>query len=163
MAKTPVTIKRADVADLEFVMATERMPGFDQFIGCWNERQHRAAFASPSSAYLLGLQDSLEAEGFALILDIDDSHGNIFLKRIAVRKPGHGFGTKFLRSIVDWVFAQSDAYRFWLDVLDSNARARHVYRKVGFVEEGVMRKAWRFPDGARGDLRLMSLTRPEWS
>jgi RimJ/RimL family protein N-acetyltransferase len=28
----------------------------------------------------------------------------------------------------------------WLDVFEHNARARHVYRSVGFVEEGVLRE-----------------------
>ena len=162
MVEISVTIRRANNADLPFVMATERTPGFEQFIGQWNEQKHRSALASAAAAYFVGSRSASQLDGFAIVLNTDDPHGNVFLKRVAVRRPNHGFGTPFLRSVVRRVFEYTEAYRFWLDVLDNNDRALHVYRKIGFLEEGVMRKAWRFADGTRRDLILMSLLRPEW-
>jgi RimJ/RimL family protein N-acetyltransferase len=38
---------------------------------------------------------------------------------------------------VSKVFDELGAHRLWLDVFEHNARARHVYRSMGFAEEGV--------------------------
>jgi RimJ/RimL family protein N-acetyltransferase len=63
---------------------------------------------------------------------------------------------------VRWVFAETEVYRFWLTVLPDNARARHVYASHGFLEEGVLRGVFRFSDGRRGDLVMVSILRPDW-
>jgi diamine N-acetyltransferase len=102
------------------------------------------------------------AFGFAIIRDLDDPHGNVCLKRIAIASPGRGYGTPFLGMVLDWVFREATAYRVWLDVLADNDRARHVYMRGGFTEEGLLRRAYKLPDESRIDLILMSILRPEW-
>ena len=57
---------------------------------------------------------------------------------------------------------EATAYRVWLDVLADNDRARHVYMRGGFIEEGLLRRAYKLPDESRIDLILMSILRPEW-
>jgi RimJ/RimL family protein N-acetyltransferase len=103
-----------------------------------------------------------ERRAFAIIRDLNDIHGNVCLKRIAVAAPGQGTGSRFVGMIVRWVFTETSAYRLWLDVLANNARARHVYLTHGFVEEGLLRAAYKLPDESRIDLILMSLLRPDW-
>jgi diamine N-acetyltransferase len=58
---------------------------------------------------------------------------------------------------------ETSAYRLWLDVLVDNHRARQVYEAAGFVDEGLLRQAYRLPDDSRIDLVLMALLRPEWT
>ena len=157
-----VVLRIADLSDLPFIMATERMPGFDRMVGCWPEDEHRAAFTRTNHAYLLGTNAAGEPGAFSIFRDIDDAHGNVCLKRIAVKNPGRGFGSKFLGLVVHWVFTNTPAHRLWLDVLSDNGRARHVYFSHGFTGEGVLRGAYKLPDESRIDLILMSLTRPEW-
>ena len=53
-------------------------------------------------------------------------------------------------------------HRLWLDVLEHNARARHVYRQIGVTEDGVWRQSYRMPDGGRISQILMAMLRPEW-
>ena len=36
------------------------------------------------------------------------------------------------------------------------------YQKLGFSRDGVLRQAYRLPDGTRTDLVLMALLKPEW-
>jgi RimJ/RimL family protein N-acetyltransferase len=103
-----------------------------------------------------------ERMAFAIIRDLNDVHGNVCLKRMAVAAPGQGIGSSFLRMVVRWVFTQTDAHRLWLDVLADNARARHVYLAHGFVEEGRLRAAYKLPDESRIDLILMSSLRLDW-
>jgi len=99
---------------------------------------------------------------FAILCDVTDAHGNVSLLRLAVPLPDRGIGSRFLREVLRWVFAETAAHRLWLAVMPDNARARHVYASHGFVEEGVMRGAYQLLDGTRTDLVLMSLLRPEW-
>jgi RimJ/RimL family protein N-acetyltransferase len=162
MAGSSIRLRPAGPEDIAFIMATERIPGFEKLVGCWSEDAHRAALAAAGHAYLLGIDPANERAGFAIVRDLDDAHGNVCLKRIAVTAPGRGTGGALVGALVRWAFTQSAAYRLWLDVMAHNARARHVYASHGFVEEGVMRGAYLGADGGRVDLVLMSLLRPDW-
>ena len=92
----------------------------------------------------------------------DDDMGNAQLHRIAMAPTGLGHGTAFLHQICRLVFLIYDVARFWLDLLPSNAHAKAVYSKIGFLQEGTMRGALRVSDGSRHDLLLMSLLRDQW-
>jgi len=155
-------LRRASPADIPFVMATERKPGFEKMVGRWTEEEHQAAISSPKYAYLIGTVELGSPAAFTIIRDLDDAHGNVCLKRIAVATPGQGLGSAFLGAVITWVFTQTSAHRFWLDVLVDNGCARHVYASHGFAEEGIMCEAYQLPDATRIDLVLMSLVRPDW-
>ncbi|MFX6010997.1 GNAT family protein, partial [Acinetobacter baumannii] len=58
--------------------------------------------------------------------------------------------------------AETSCHRLVLEVFTDNSRARHVYRSLGFVEEGLLRQAVKRADGARSDQVLRSLLRPAW-
>jgi RimJ/RimL family protein N-acetyltransferase len=163
MTQEPINpaIRRGTAHDLPFVMATERGPGFEHLVGRWPQERHAIALASPDYAYLIGGHADADA-GFAILRDLNDGHGNVCLMRIAVENPSRGFGRRFLPQIIEWVFTETTAERFWLDTFTDNLRAQHVYRTCGFIEEGVKRSAYRMPDGTRRDLLQFSLIRPEW-
>ena len=72
-------------------------------------------------------------------------------------------GTPLLAGAVDFAFRETNAHRLWLDVVSGNLRAQTVYRKVGFIQEGVLREAAILPDGRRSDFLLLSILRPEWA
>jgi RimJ/RimL family protein N-acetyltransferase len=157
-----LSLRSAQTADIPFIMAIERIPGFEKLVGRWPEKDHLAALRAPGYAYFLGMNAAGERVAFAIIRDLNDAHGNVCLKRIAVSAPGKGLGSRLLRTIVRWVFTETETYRLWLDVLADNARARHLYLSHGFVEEGVLRNAYKLMDETRIDLLLMSLLRPDW-
>jgi ribosomal protein S18 acetylase RimI-like enzyme len=162
MIGSPVGLRAGCLVDIPFIMATERGPGFDRMVGRWSEGEHAGALRAPGHAYFLGLDAAGERTAFAIIRDLDDPHGNVCLKRIAVATPGQGVGSRFLGSVVRWVFTETGAHRLWLEVLADNARARHVYGLHGFAEEGRLHAAFALPDGNRIDLVVMSLQRPDW-
>ena len=118
--------------------------------------------ASSRYAYFLGVDGDGAAVAFAILRDLDEPHGNLYLKRIAVDEPGRGVGTRFLALLIDWAFANTRAHRFCLDCFAENVRAQRAYAKLGFTRDGVLRQAYLAPDGRRRDLTLMALTRPEW-
>jgi len=46
-------LRDATTDDVPFVMATERLPGYERTVGRWNEVQHLSELALPTSRYLI--------------------------------------------------------------------------------------------------------------
>lgn len=152
---TRVALRPATSADIPFIMTTERLPGYDKLVGRFDEDVHRANLADDNWLYFIGLDAAGSAQGFAILQDRKKLDGNEFLRRIAVSNAGGGFGRPFLAAIIDWVFTETQAQRFYLHVRNDNARARHVYTSLGFVSEG--------PESdEEPDSTTMSLTRAAW-
>jgi len=158
-----VTLRRAEKADLGSVMALERLPGYEALVGRSPRADHEEMLSSGRHAYLLGFLDAPAPFAFAMLRDLDNAHGNVYLQRVAVDSPGQGRGTRFLTAVVDWTFAETSAHRFYLDCFLENARARRAYAKLGLTHDGNLREAYLASDGTRRDLALMAITRPEWT
>ena len=157
-----VRLRRAVRADIAAIMAIERRPGFESLISRSSSAEHEAMLASSEYAYFVGLDARDEVVAFAILRDLEDRYGNLYLKRIAVFEPGAGVGFAFMTALADWAFRETAAHRFWLSTFDSNARAQRTYEKLGFSRDGVLREAHLGTDGRRRDLTLMALLRPEW-
>ena len=143
-------------------MAAERGPGFERLVGQWSAQEHRAVLARSDARYLVGQPPRAPPAGFAILENIGDRHEGVKLKRLVVTEPGTGFGQALLAAVIDWVFENTRDERLWLDVFSYNERARHVYRRLGFVEDGLLRQAYVLPDGTRADRVIMSMLRSEW-
>lgn len=153
-------IARATHADLPFVMATERLEGYDAIVGRWDEPRHRAAFADGRHAYFIG-RDAGDPVGFAILRDWASPERVTLVKRVAVAATGQHYGRRLLAAVVDAVFQDTDAHRLWLGVFPENLRARRAYEAVGFVAEGVARGS-AFFGGVHRDELTMSILRPDW-
>jgi len=75
---------------------------------------------------------------------------------------GHGYGTDAMRVLVGFLFTTRNLQRLHLQTLAANAPALASYRKVGFVEEGVLRRH-AFVNGEYVDMVVMGLLRSEWA
>jgi RimJ/RimL family protein N-acetyltransferase len=155
-----LNIIRGDESAISFIMATERAVGFEQLVGRWEEKQHRDALCDGRHVYFIG-QDGSELIGFAIVRDWASPERVTLVKRIAVCRPGIGYGRALLTKIVDAVFNETDAWRVWLGVFPENMRARRAYEAVGFRAEGVARGC-AFFGGTHRDELVMALLRPEW-
>src|ERR1041385_1719327 len=156
-----IELTRAKERDIPFIMACERRPGYHGLVGCWPEEQHTATMHDGDFTYLLGVADR-SPRGFVILRDRFLGFPNLYLKRIAVHGAGMGFGKPFLAAVMKWVFNRTDTHRFWLEVVETNTRAAHVYRSLGWTQEGKVREAFVEPDGTRGSYLQMSILRPEW-
>jgi RimJ/RimL family protein N-acetyltransferase len=155
-----LTIARADASAIPFVMATERVEGFDQFVGRWDEARHRAAFADGRHVYFIGRAGGAPV-GFVIVRDWASPERVAAIKRIAVTRPGQGHGRALLAQVVDAIFKETDAWRVWLGVFPENLRARRAYEAIGFTAEGVARGS-SFFYGVHRDELVMAVLRPEW-
>ncbi|MGP4109317.1 GNAT family N-acetyltransferase [Streptomyces sp. 4N509B] len=73
---------------------------------------------------------------------------------------GHGYATDAVRAMCRYGFDKMRLHKISLDVVTENHAARRVYEKVGFVEEGRLRKVFR-RDGAWYDMIVMGLFEEE--
>jgi RimJ/RimL family protein N-acetyltransferase len=67
-----------------------------------------------------------------------------------------GVGTSMMQFIVHWCSANPVVHRLELNVFTHNARAIHVYEKLGFAHEGVRKQAY-FKDGRFIDAHVMAI------
>ena len=155
-----VTLRRGSERDIPFIMATERLEGYDALVGRWEADRHLAALADGRHAYFIAGQDR-EPAGFALLRDWASAERVTLVKRVAVARPGRGLGTAMMRALVAEVFATTDAYRLWIGTFPDNERARRSYEAAGFQAEGVARGS-AFFQGEHRDELILAILRPEW-
>ena len=96
-------VVRATDADIPYVMATERTPGYEVFIGRWEHDQHAQALADVRYAYFLGRRAGRPV-GFAIVRDYASQHRVTYIKRVAVSKAGRGVGRELVAAVTDIIF-----------------------------------------------------------
>lgn len=155
-----LSLRRAGVPDLPFVMRTERLPGYESLLGRWDEERHLAALAGGSHAYFVGVVEGRPI-GFAIVRDWDSPSRVSLVQRLAVCDPGRGLGKRLTAAVADAVFMQTSAHRLAIGTFPENVRARRAYEAVGFVAEGVSRGSAFFHGEYRDEL-VLALLRPDW-
>ena len=135
---------------------TEKMEEgwYDRILG--EQGQRRASFAIEDLT-----DDALI--GFVHLSDIDwpcrSAHFGIVVGE--VDRHDRGIGSEATELALAYGFETLNLERIELRVVASNVRANHIYRRVGFVEEGNLRRA-AFLDGATADVLVMGLLREEF-
>ena len=74
------------------------------------------------------------------------------LRLIVVGEPGKGYGRAALHWVRRHAFEDRGVRRVYLEVVADNARARALYERCGFVQEGAFRDGFRAGDGTFRDL-----------
>ncbi len=67
-----------------------------------------------------------------------------------------GVGTALMEKIIKWARKNPVVHRFDLEVYAYNQRAIHLYRKLGFQEEGIRKEVY-FKDGRFVDTLMMAM------
>ena len=101
--------------------------------------------------------------GFVALHTIEWNNATAMLS-IGIGEPDYrdrGFGSEALQLVLNYAFAELNLFRVGLDVISTNDRAVHLYEKLGFQREGIMRRAVH-REGRRHDVLHMGLLRDEW-
>lgn len=80
---------------------------------------------------------------------------------IAPARRGEGFGRALFDEAVRMAFTELDVEHLALAVVPTNERARQLYLRSGFRDEGAMPGSW-LVDGQPYIMNAMSLMRPDW-
>ncbi|MEZ4365070.1 MAG: GNAT family protein [Kofleriaceae bacterium] len=104
-------------------------------------------------------------------IGIHQIHARSRVGRLAVvvarrAEMGRGVGSAAIRAMLDRAFAATDAgglglHKVWLMVFASNTRSLGIYRRLGFVDEGIMRQEY-VHAGAWHDMARLSVLASEW-
>lgn len=73
---------------------------------------------------------------------------------------GKGIGSDALRTLIKYGFEEINLNKIWCEVYSNNA-AVNIYRKIGFIDEGVLRQN-AFKNGEYVDGLVLSLLKAEW-
>ena len=134
-----VSIESARLADVPAIVAIERAV----FTDPWSARSFREALSNPSAYCACARRDGDTLEGYVVAWFVADE-GEIANLAVA---PG-AWGTGIGRALLDASLHEATTRRLkavYLEVRDSNARARHLYGSRGFVEIGRRRSYYRRP------------------
>jgi [ribosomal protein S18]-alanine N-acetyltransferase len=134
-----LSIESAKLADVPAILAIERTVFSDP----WSARSFREALSNPSVFCACARRDGRSLEGYVVAWFVADE-GEIANLAVAPAAWGTGIG----RALLDASIAEASARKLkavYLEVRDSNARARHLYGSRGFVEIGRRRSYYRRP------------------
>lgn len=103
-----------------------------------------------------------EQQAFAGLTNIEPVHRRAEMYMV-VRpgETGRGIGTAVLRWLCNYGFANLSLERIMVTTLADNQVARHLYARVGFVNEGVLRRHFHY-QGRLVDRHVQGLLRSEW-
>ncbi len=140
-----------------------RLPEWDQAAEARLAQWYRTRNQQPDRLDLAVTDRSTgQCVGEVVLNDWDEGNQSCsFRVLLGPRGRDRGFGTEATRLIVGHGFERLGLHRISLEVYSFNPRARHVYEKVGFVAEGVLRDALRWGE-EWVDATVMSILAPQW-
>lgn len=74
---------------------------------------------------------------------------------------GRGYGSAAIAALLDVAFHELELHKVWLMVFRTNERSLRTWRRLGFLDEGVLRDEY-FHDGAWHDMVRLGMLRHEW-
>ena len=101
----------------------------------------RVAEADDRLDYAITLPDNPRYRGEVVLNELDwaNKSANFRIAISGAENREKGYGTEAARLILRHAFEGLRLHRVHLEVFNFNRRAQHVYRKLGFVREGVLR------------------------
>src|SRR6266498_1452972 len=104
------------------------------FITPYSLDRHQVEFTKPEVVYKSIWRGDQHIGFFILVLDSDAR--SVEFRRIVVTEPGCGYGKKVVRMVDEICRDELSRGRVWLDVFETNKRARHVYEQCGYCTFG---------------------------
>jgi len=120
----------------------------------WTRGNFVDSLAAGYLARVLRESDGRVAGYFVAMRGVDEMH--LLNLTVAPVDQGRGHGRRMLDALV-MLCASQHARQLWLEVRESNARARHLYLRYGFRHIGVRRGYYPAMHGTREDADVMSL------
>ena len=132
--------------DISFVVGAEQNQENAGYIEDWSFEQHEESLNDTDILHLIFKNVDGQSVGYAIIKGLTNKNDSVELVRIVITEKGFGYGKIALSLIKEWCFEIKKAHRLWLDVLEYNERAQHVYESQGFIREGVLRECVKIDD-----------------
>jgi diamine N-acetyltransferase len=102
--------------------------------------------------------------GMIALLNIDNRSQKAEMGRVLLADcdyRGKGLGVEMIELLLAFAFQHLNMRRVYCEVFADNAAARHVYQKVGFEVEGILRQHI-YKRGSFKDVMVLGALRPSW-
>ena len=142
----PLALRPTTPADCEFVVAAESRAGAAPWVEQWSVPRHRRCIASHDTAHWI-IERAGTPIGYAILEGTDDPDRSLLLRRVV---------------IASYCFEVLGFHRLWLYVAVGNRRAGNLYRRLGFVVEGIARECARHGERYTS-MHVMSLLDREYA
>lgn len=133
-----VKIRKMEREDVNQVYQIEK----ELFSMPWSKEDFLFALEKEKNLYLVALIEN-KVVGYCGLWGILDE-GQITNVAIRKEKQGQGIGTLLLQQLLEQGY-QNGLLEYTLEVRESNLNAIHVYKKLGFREEGVRKNFYQNP------------------
>jgi RimJ/RimL family protein N-acetyltransferase len=133
MRNEAITLRDTQIEELARICEMEQGDARD-FIAPYSLERHRAELLKPDVVYK-SIYHNDDLVGF-LILVLDPDGHSVEFRRIVVSDPGRGYGKRAIAIVAELCRSELGRARVWLDVFETNARARHVYEECGYEPFG---------------------------
>lgn len=165
---SPLKLRPLERDDLPFV---HKLDNNETVMHYWFEEPYEA-FVELVDLYEKHIHDQSERRfiaesdservGLVELVEINHIHRRAeFQIIIAPAHQGKGYAGQATRLAIDYAFSVLNLYKLSLIVDCENERAIHVYRKLGFQDEGRLRHEF-FVDGEYRDVFRMAIFQPEY-
>jgi len=118
---------------------------------------------SPTDLLLGVLADGEELIGSAGLHEIDFKNHTARLGIIIGKKEqwNQGYAGEAIRALLDWAFSVAGLHKVYLNVFVTNEIGFRLYTKIGFQEEGTLRREYKIR-GGYVDMLRMAILKEEW-
>ncbi len=172
MESKNIIIRESNFEDCRFFVEWENNPAVTEFFTINEGRTYeqvvtefvRSGLDPTKVQFTILLKPEEKPIGRIYVSNISKAYDSMDITRIYIadtRLRNRGYGEEALRLILEYAFIQLHMERVTLDHFIKNKAAAHLYEKVGFVDEGLMRHAGK-KDGKYVDLQLKSMLRAEY-
>lgn len=100
--------------------------------------------------------------GTAIISKIDWKNRSCSIDiKLSRNAQGNGYGTDAVQLLIKYIFEELNMNRIFVNILEYNIQSQGLFEKIGFIKEGIQRKAI-FKNGKYNNLIIYSLLKEEY-
>jgi RimJ/RimL family protein N-acetyltransferase len=130
--------KPTNIKYLTQILETQKK--FPESVGQISEADHIDAIESDCVLHFTIRTDPADEFIGYCITDLSLSiMRNFEICAFVINEPDKGYGQTALIMLLEKLFSEHKAHRVWLDTMEYNQRAKHVYEKLGFTCDGYLR------------------------
>lgn len=149
-------------SEIGFAIDLERNPENVDYVEQWSAGDHRHCLRSPDCTHWIIEELRVgDPVGFMVLEGHGDPNDSLLLRRLVIAHKGRGFGKEAVALLARYCFEVLELHRLWLTVLKGNEPARRLYRRLGFVTEGISRDSFK-EGGHYLSMHVMSLLASEY-
>ena len=159
-----LSLRRATIDDLDYIMALEFAPENLKFIVPL-EREYQEEVAKSDGTKKMNIiieeHETGSRAGYFMVEGLDTKSKEMEWTHVIIGRKGLGYGHEAMKLLKAWTFDVKKFHRAWLDCKDYNKVAIHLYESEGLIREGLIRETL-LTDGIYEDLIIFGILDREY-